>query len=324
MPRTALDRIIGESPSISRLLDLVRTVASKDVKVLIQGERGTGKELIANAIHTLSNRSNMPFIKINCAILNRDLLTSELFGHVKGSFTGAISTRTGLILSAEGGSIFLDEIGDLSLDAQAAILRFLQEGEVRPIGSLQTFNVDVRVISATNKNIEEAMEKGIFREDLYDRLNGFSLKIPPLRERREDIPSLVDHFIKKYNQRYNENVRGFTREAMEILLDYPWRGNVRELENMVSRAVILSQGKSRIGLSQIPDILPGDGHKYLGDSRQTFILRIIREKGRTTVRDIQARLSISDRTIRDHLHQMVRSGLVKPERGRKGIYYVPA
>ena len=160
MRRTALNNIIGVSPPLVRILDLVRIIAPKDVKVLIRGERGVGKELVADAIHGLSDRGNMPFVKINCAALQKDLFASELFGHVKGSFTGALSTRTGLILFADGGSIFLDEIGDLSPDAQGAILRFLQEGEVRPIGSLQTFRADVRVIAATNKNIEEAVERG--------------------------------------------------------------------------------------------------------------------------------------------------------------------
>ena len=321
MRRTALNNIIGVSPPLVRILDLVRIIAPKDVKVLIRGERGVGKELVADAIHGLSDRGNMPFVKINCAALQKDLFASELFGHVKGSFTGALSTRTGLILFADGGSIFLDEIGDLSPDAQGAILRFLQEGEVRPIGSLQTFRADVRVIAATNNNIEEAVEKGNFREDLYDRLNGFCVEVPPLRERKEDIPLLVDHFIKKYNQKYDENVKGFTREAMGILLDYPWRGNVRELENVVSRAVILSQGKRTIGLSQIPDILTGEGQRYLRDSKQAFILGIIKEKGRTTVKDLHARLGIPDRTIRRHLREMTQTGLLRAEGSRKSATY---
>ncbi len=262
------------------LKKLIGIVAPKEVRVLIQGERGTGKELVADAIHRLSNRRKMPLIKINCAVLSRDLLASELFGHVKGSFTGATSTRTGLIAAADRGTLFLDEIGDLSLDAQAALLRFLQEGEVRPIGSLQTLKVDVRVISATNHNLEDLMKKGAFREDLYDRLSGFVLEVPPLRDRREDIPDLIDHFIEKYNQRYHENLRGFTKEAMATFLDYPWKGNVRELENMVSRAVILSQGKREIGLSQIPALLSRQSFKFLGNSKQKIILKVAKEKDR--------------------------------------------
>ncbi|MBW1716773.1 MAG: sigma 54-interacting transcriptional regulator [Deltaproteobacteria bacterium] len=321
MRKKGFTGIIGTSPTMLRLLDFIRIIAPKDVKVLIRGERGTGKELVANAIHRKSLRKNMPFIKVNCAVLSRDLLASELFGHVKGSFTGAISTRTGLVMAADGGTLFLDEIGDLSPDAQAAILRFLQEGEVRPIGSLQTFQVDVRVISATNKNLKEAMERGTFREDLYDRLNGFSLEVPPLRDRREDIPDLVGYLVEKYNQKYDEDVSGFTREAMALLMDCPWKGNVRELENVVSRAVILSQGKSRIGLKQIFDILPDMGIRFLGNSKQEVILKIIKEKGKITVKDLQPRLGISDRAIRNHLSRMVTSGLLKTEGGKKNKCY---
>ncbi|GEM_PF-5319174 len=303
------------------LKKLIGIVAPKEVRVLIQGERGTGKELVADAIHRLSNRRKMPLIKINCAVLSRDLLASELFGHVKGSFTGATSTRTGLIAAADRGTLFLDEIGDLSLDAQAALLRFLQEGEVRPIGSLQTLKVDVRVISATNHNLEDLMKKGAFREDLYDRLSGFVLEVPPLRDRREDIPDLIDHFIEKYNQRYHENLRGFTKEAMATFLDYPWKGNVRELENMVSRAVILSQGKREIGLSQIPALLSRQSFKFLGNSKQKIILKVAKEKGRITVKDLQPKLRISERAIRNHLRQLVKSGLLKPEGSRKNMGY---
>jgi len=321
MRKKGFPGIIGTSPTMLRVLDLIRIIAPKDVKVLIRGERGTGKELVADAIHRKSLRKNMPFIKVNCAVLSRDLLASGLFGHVKGSFTGAISTRTGLVMAADGGTLFLDEIGDLSPDAQAAILRFLQEGEVRPIGSLQTFQVDVRVISATNKDLKEAMEKGTFREDLYDRLNGFSLEIPPLRDRREDIPDLVGYLVEKYNQKYDEDVSGFTREALAFLMDCPWKGNVRELENVVSRAVILSQGKRRIGLKQIFDILPDMGIKFLGNSKQEVILKIIKEKGKITVKDLQPRLGISDRAIRNHLLRMVKSGLLKTEGGKKNKCY---
>ncbi len=317
-------KIIGNSPCMMELLEIVRTIAPKDVRVLIRGERGTGKELIADAIHSLSLRNRMPFIKLNCAVLNRDLLASELFGHVKGSFTGATDTRTGLIIAADSGTLFLDEVADLSLEAQASILRFLQEGEVRPVGSLQTFKVNVRVISATNKDLEDAMEKGRFREDLYDRLNGFSLVIPPLRERQEDIPLLVDHLIQKYNLKYNEAVTGFSREAMARLMSHPWKGNVREMENVISRAVILSRGKRRIGLNEIPDLLPtADAHVPLNMKQET-ILSMIREKGRITVRAIQPILEISDRAIRNHLQHLVRLGLIKMEGIKRNTTYTLA
>jgi transcriptional regulator with GAF, ATPase, and Fis domain len=217
-------KIIASSPCMKALLNIVSTIAPKDVRVLIRGERGTGKELIADTIYSQSLRNRMPFIKLNCAVLNRDLLASELFGHVKGSFTGATDTKNGLIIAADGGTLFLDEVADLSLEAQAAILRFLQEGEIRPVGSPHSFKVNVRIISATNKNLEDAMEKGTFREDLYDRLNGFSLLLPPLRERQEDISDLVTHFTEKYNRKYNESVISFSVEAMTRLTRHTWKG----------------------------------------------------------------------------------------------------
>lgn len=322
MSRAAYRGIIGNSASMSRLFDLIRIIAPKDVRVLIRGERGTGKELAANAVHASSLRKGKPFVKINCAVLSRDLLASELFGHVKGSFTGATDTRTGLIMIADGGTLFLDEIGDLSPDAQAVLLRFLQEGEVRPIGSLQTFKVDVRVISATNKRLEEAMEKGTFREDLYDRLNGFPLEIPPLRDRREDIPLLAEHFIEKYNGKYAENVTSFTKEAMDLFLDYPWKGNVRELENAVSRAVILSRGRRRMGLGEVSEILPNAGMKRVRNSTQETILDMVRREGKITVKELRPWLGISDRAIRHHLHQMAESGFLIKEGGRKTMCYI--
>lgn len=308
-----------------RLLDLVRIIAPKNIKVLIRGERGTGKELVADAIHSLSHRNKMPFTKINCAVLSRDLLASELFGHVKGSFTGATATRVGLIPAAEKGTIFLDEVGDLSLDAQAAILRFLQDGEVRPIGSLQTLNVDVRVIAATNKDLEQAIEEGTFREDLYDRLNEFSLEIPPLRERRGDIPHLIYHFIAKYNDRHGENVKRLSNEAMDFLVRHPWQGNVRELQNLVSRAVILSQGKRLVGLDKIQDILPYKTIDHHGlNPKQKAVLEIAKQKRIINTRDLQSRLNIPSRTLRRYLGQMAKSGLLISHGSKKDRYYTPA
>jgi transcriptional regulator with GAF, ATPase, and Fis domain len=314
-------KIIGNSPCMMELLDIVKIIAPKDVRVLIRGERGTGKELIADAIYSQSLRSRMPFIKLNCAILSRDLLASELFGHVKGSFTGATDTRNGLIMAADGGTIFLDEVADLSLEAQAAMLRILQEGEIRPIGSLQTFKVSVRIISATNKHLAEAMEKGIFREDLYDRLNGFSLFIPPLRERQEDIPALVSHFIEKYNRKYNESVTGFSSDAMTRILSYQWKGNIRELANVISRAVILSKGKRRIVLNDIHALIPIHETRKPLNLKQETILAIIKEKGRITVSSILPQLGISDRAIRNHLEYLVKIGLVKTNGYKKNMTY---
>jgi len=321
MNENPIEKIIGNSPCMMELLDIVSMIAPKDVRIIIRGERGTGKELIANAIYSHSLRNKMPFIKLNCATLSHDLLASELFGHVKGSFTGATDTRTGLVMAADGGTLFLDEVADLSLEAQAAILRFLQEGEVRPIGSLQTLKVNVRVISATNKNLEEAMVKGTFREDLNDRLNGFSLLIPPLRVRQEDIPSLVSHFIEKYNRKYDEHVSSFSKSAMAVLMNHIWKGNVRELENVISRAVILSRGKRRIVLDDIHDLIPiYETHKPLNLKQET-ILAIIKEKGRITVSSILPQLGISDRAIRNHLEYLVKIGLVKMEGNKKNTTY---
>jgi transcriptional regulator with PAS, ATPase and Fis domain len=210
------------------------------------------------------------------------------------------------------------------LEAQAAILRFLQEGEIRPVGSLQTFKVNTRIIAATNKNLEDAMEKGTFREDLYDRLNGFSLLIPPLRERQDDIPDLVNHFIEKYNQRYNEAVTSISREAMTGLISYPWKGNIRELENVISRAVILARGKKRINLDEIHGIHVASEAPALLSTKQETILSMIREKGRITVKSICPHLGISDRAVRKHLQHMVKIGLVKMEGSKKSTSYTPA
>jgi transcriptional regulator with PAS, ATPase and Fis domain len=321
MNKNTPGKIIGHSPCMMELLDIVNTIAPKDVRIIVRGERGTGKELIADAIYSQSLRNRMPFVKLNCAVLTRDLLASELFGHVKGSFTGATDTRNGLIMAADGGTLFLDEVADLSLESQAAILRFLQEGEIRPVGSLQTFKVNARIISATNKNLEEAMEKGTFREDLYDRLNGFSLIIPPLRERHEDIPDLVNHFLEKYNQKYNESVTGISRDTMTRLMTHPWRGNIRELENVISRAVILARGRKRIGLEEIQSVSIVSKPPTLLNVKQETILSIIREKGRVTAKSIFPLLGISDRAVRKHLQHLVKLGLVKMEGNKKNTSY---
>jgi transcriptional regulator with GAF, ATPase, and Fis domain len=321
MNKSPPGKIIGHSRCMLELLDIVRIIAPKDVRVLILGERGTGKELIAEAIYSHSLRYNMPFVRVNCATLTHDLLASELFGHQKGSFTGASETKTGLLKAADGGTLFLDEVADLSLEAQASILRFLQEGEVRPVGSLQTFKVNVRIISATNKNLEEAMEKGNFREDLHDRLNGFSLLIPPLRERKEDIPALVTHFIDKFNLKFNETVSSFSIEAMDRLMKYSWKGNIRELKTVISRAIILSRGRTEIGLKEISDSIPmAETHEDL-NKKQKIILSMIKENGKITVSEIVPHLSISDRAIRKHLAYLIKVGLVKMTGSNKNASY---
>jgi two-component system NtrC family response regulator len=209
---------------------------------LILGESGTGKELIARAIHYSSPRADRPLVKVNCAALPENLLESELFGHEKGAFTGAVTRRVGRFEQADQGTIFLDEIGDLSPSLQSKLLRVLQEKEFERVGSGQTLKVDVRVVAATNRNLEEAIQKGTFREDLYYRLNVVTVFLPPLRERKEDIPPLIDHFLRKYSRENQKSMVSLSKEARDLLLNYNYPGNIRELENIVERAVVLSRG----------------------------------------------------------------------------------
>lgn len=232
------DKLIGESPSFKRLLHLVKKVAGTNVNILIIGETGTGKELIANLIHANSSRSNMPFIPMDCASLPDTLIESELFGYERGAFTGAFSTRPGIFEYANKGTIFLDEVGDLSLSLQARLLRVLQEKQFRRIGGRELIKVDVRVISATNMNLEKAVEEGKFRMDLYYRLNTVTLLIPPLRERHEDIQLIANHYLNYYSLINHKKVLGISQPAMFLLENYHWPGNVRELKNVIERAVV--------------------------------------------------------------------------------------
>ncbi len=233
--------IVGQSLGIRRVLKAVETVAPTDAGVLLNGETGTGKELIVRSIHELSLRKDRPLIKINCAALPPGLMESELFGHEKGSFTGAYTKKLGRFEMANGGTIFLDEIGDLQLDLQAKLLRVLQEGEFERVGGHQTIRVDVRMIAATNRDLEDCIQEGKFRADLFYRLNVFPIRIPPLRERKEDIPLLVKYFVMKYGARFRKNIERIPQITVDALLAYSWPGNIRELENLIERAVILCQ-----------------------------------------------------------------------------------
>nr|NIT61711.1 AAA domain-containing protein [Fodinibius sp.]NIV16324.1 AAA domain-containing protein [Fodinibius sp.]NIY30291.1 AAA domain-containing protein [Fodinibius sp.] len=224
------------------LLRSVEQVASTDATVLILGESGTGKELLARAIHNISPRGERPLVKVNCAALPSNLIESELFGHEKGAFTGALSRKVGRFELADGGTVFLDEIGDLPLELQTKLLRVLQEGEFERLGNSKTTKVDVRILAATNRNLEGEVENGNFREDLFYRLNVFPVKIPPLRERKEDVSLLVKHFIQKYARKIGREVNAVPRHVLETLQQYHWPGNVRELENVIERAIIISQG----------------------------------------------------------------------------------
>ena len=234
-------KIIGSSKAISSVLDLVSKVAGNDVTVLITGESGTGKEMVATAINSESQRRNKPYLKMNCAAIPSELLESQLFGHERGAFTGAISRQEGCFERANGGSLFLDEIGDMSMMTQTKLLRVLQEQEFERIGGSNTIKVDVRIMAATNKSLLEEIKKGRFREDLYYRLNVVEIHIPPLRERIEDIPEIVDSFLDEFKEKYNKQEISISRNAMSVLTAYSWPGNVRELRNVIERATVLSR-----------------------------------------------------------------------------------
>lgn len=244
--------IIGKNRKMQEIFDLIRDIAPTSSTVLIRGESGTGKELIANAIHFNSDRAKKPFIKVNCGVLNENLLESELFGHVKGAFTGAIRDKVGRFEMANTGTIFLDEIGDISPNMQLKLLRVLQEGEFERVGGTETLHVDVRVIAATNKNLEEAMQRGEFRQDLYYRLNVIPIFVPPLRERKDDIPLLVEHFIDRFSVLFNKTVKGISDEALQLMIEYQWPGNIRELENVIERAIVLLKSDT-IQVKDLPE-----------------------------------------------------------------------
>jgi formate hydrogenlyase transcriptional activator len=236
------EQLIGNSPALESVLGHVERVAPTDATVLLQGETGTGKELIARAIHNISPRCGRPYIRLNCAAIPFDLLESELFGHEKGAFTGAIAQKVGRFEMADKGTLFLDEVGDIPLALQAKLLRVLQEQEFERLGSTRTHQVDVRLVAATNRDLAEMVKRGEFRSDLYYRLNVFPITLPPLRARREDIPDLVQHFVEIYGRRMGKQIERVTPETMSAFTSYEWPGNVRELQNFIERSVILSDG----------------------------------------------------------------------------------
>ncbi len=248
--------IIGKSKPMRQIFSLIEKVANTDSTILILGESGTGKELVARAIHNASLRSEGPFIPVNCGAIPEELLESELFGHEKGAFTGALKTRIGRFELAHGGTIFLDEVSEMSPKLQVKLLRVLQEHTFERVGGTRSIKVDIRVIAATNRDLEKEVKEGRFREDLFYRLNVIPIKLPPLRERREDIPLLVEHFLQRFAQRKNRNVQGITKEALECLMRHDWPGNVRELENVIERMVILS-GEEYLTLEDVPEYILG-------------------------------------------------------------------
>jgi two-component system response regulator PilR (NtrC family) len=250
----SFSNIIGKSETMRKVFDLIRLAAPSRSNILIAGESGTGKELVAKAIHHASPRARNAFVTVNSGSLPPELLESSLFGHMKGAFTGAIATKRGLFEVADGGSIFLDEIGNINLETQAKLLRVIQEKEFMRLGSVDTIKVDVRIIAATNADLQKLMRESHFREDLFYRLNVITIQLPPLRRRREDIPMLVSHFLDKYAEENKRKVREVTPDAMRILMDHTWPGNVRELENAIERAVVLCTA-DRIGPDLLPDYL---------------------------------------------------------------------
>jgi DNA-binding NtrC family response regulator len=248
-----LNELIGASPAMERVKDVIGKVAITDSPVLIEGESGTGKELVAAAIHRLSGRATGPFIPVNCSAIPPDLLESEFFGHVRGAFSGAVVDALGLFRGANEGTLFLDEIVELPPALQVKLLRVLQEMQVRPVGSTKTYPVDVRVIAATNRNLERAMTDGSFRQDLFYRLNVIRITMPALRDRREDTPALVNHFLRRFNRRFRRDVRGITPDALAALTAYDFPGNVRELENLIERAFAMG-AREQITLADLPSL----------------------------------------------------------------------
>ena len=298
--------IVGTGPAMTRLLATVSQVAPTEATVLIQGESGTGKELVANAIHFNSHRRDGPFVKLNCAAITETLLESELFGHEKGAFTGADRRKEGRFVAANGGTFLLDEVGEMSLTMQAKLLRVIQEREVTRVGGDAPVPVDVRLISATNRDLIERIREGAFREDLYYRLNVIHLTLPALRERREDIPLLADHFLGRFAEKHGKAVKGFSPEAMDQLIRAPWPGNVRELANAVERAVVLARGgyiddldpiAARLGPGDHPAADdPPDGHESLEAVEKATILKTLAATGGNKS-EAARRLGITRKTL---------------------------
>jgi two-component system response regulator AtoC len=277
------EEFIGKSRQIREILALVKKIAPTDSPVFIQGESGTGKELIANIIWHHSRRNELPFIALNCATLSENLIESELFGHEKGAFTSAYQTKHGIVEVADNGTLFLDEIGELPPGLQAKLLRFLDSGEFRRVGSNRTLTVNVRVMAATNKDMRPLVRSGAFREDLYYRLNVITISLPPLRERRDDVPELAAFFLRKYCSKMSKSIDGFSADALGTLTGYDWPGNVRELENVIERAVILCDNsnikKGDLSISAVAPATGNDAKPSLDEMEKEYILRVLGEAG---------------------------------------------
>ncbi len=308
-------QVIGSSPALEAVLEQVERVAPTGATVLIQGETGTGKELIAQAIHNISSRCGQPFIRLNCAAIPLDLLESELFGHEKGAFTGAIAQKIGRFELADKGTLFLDEVGDIPPALQPKLLRVLQEQEFERLGSGRTHQVDVRLVAATNRDLTEMVSRGEFRSDLYYRLNVFPILLPPLRERREDIPDLVTHFVEMLGRRMGREIEHIPPETMSALISYQWPGNIRELQNLIERAVILSND------GVLPNPLPtaeaeqraaiSPGATTLRDSERTLIQQTLEEVGWVIggPKGAASKLGLKRTTL---IHKMQKLGICRP------------
>jgi DNA-binding NtrC family response regulator len=324
-----LDNLVGESPEMLSVFKTIRQVAPSSASVLLLGESGTGKELFAQALHQHSPRRNRPFVKVACAALPETLLESELFGHEKGSFTGAVYTRAGRFEAADGGTLFLDEIGDITPTVQVKLLRFLEEREFERVGGNKTFKVDVRIVAATHRDLKRKLEEGSFREDLYYRLNVIEIHIPPLRERPGDIPLLAHHFLRKYADANGKDLKGISDEVLALLLSHSWPGNVRELENAIERAVVLSDGPT-LAPAHFPTLRKAVGDEAtrpagaalgvripgstLADLEREAILRTLEAVGGSTSK-AAAILDISARKIQYKLKEYQSEGPVRhPER----------
>jgi formate hydrogenlyase transcriptional activator len=321
------EQIIGDSPALDAVLEQVERVAPTGSTVLIQGETGTGKELIAHAIHNISSRCGRPFVRLNCAAIPLDLLESELFGHEKGAFTGAIAQKIGRFELADKGTLFLDEVGDIPSGLQPKLLRVLQEQEFERLGSARTHQVDVRLVAATNRDLTEMVNRGEFRSDLYYRLNVFPVVLPPLRARREDIPALVTHFVDIFGRRMGRPIEEIPRETMSALSSYQWPGNIRELQNLIERAVILSND------GVLPNPLPtaeteqratiSPGPTTLRDSERTLILQTLEGVGWVIggPKGAAAKLGLKRTTL---IHKMQKLGISRPSVQRSQDVMGPA
>ncbi len=330
--------IIGGTAPMRDLYHRIELFAPADLTVLVRGERGTGKELVATAIQTLSRRSRASFVKVNCAALPRELLASEPFGHERGAFTGALERREGLFVAAHGGTLFADEIGHLSLEGQAMVLRAIELGEVRPLGAKATRRVDVRLIAATNRDLERAISQGEFLPDLHDRLTEVVLEVPPLRARREDIPLLVDHFVALHSRRHGVEVRGVSPEARRVLEGHAWPGNVRELGNAVSRAVVSAAGRwirpqdleltwDDLSAIVVDRVRPAGRHQARPGGGglawpQAEALRIASQRGEVRRRDLVERCGLSRELAWQVLAELRERGSLERLGSGRGVRYV--